>query len=267
MAQEEKAKEPTVTFQAKAGFPADPKPMEVHAGGRRHQALGRRQLGAVRADGQAPPALGGAAQGHRAREVHLRRQAAGDALRPDDRGRGRRRRDRLDRHLEGRGPARREGGLDGRLADRPLRRAGRGRGGRRLARGRDGRGPPREGHLQGEALHPRAARGDEGRRPARLRPRQEPGGPGRPPQGQRGRPDRRGRAAAAATSRRASPRPRSSTRGRTTAPSTPTPTSRPTASWPRGRATSSPSTPRPRASSPCARASPRRSASTARTCA
>jgi xanthine dehydrogenase YagR molybdenum-binding subunit len=31
MAQEEKAKEPTVTFQAKAGFPADPKPMEVHA--------------------------------------------------------------------------------------------------------------------------------------------------------------------------------------------------------------------------------------------
>ena len=32
MAQDEKAKEPTVTFQAKAGFPADPKPMEVHAG-------------------------------------------------------------------------------------------------------------------------------------------------------------------------------------------------------------------------------------------
>ena len=31
MAQEEKAKEPTVTFQAKAGFPADPQPMEVHA--------------------------------------------------------------------------------------------------------------------------------------------------------------------------------------------------------------------------------------------
>jgi xanthine dehydrogenase YagR molybdenum-binding subunit len=31
MAQEEKAKEPTVTFQAKAGFPSDPKPMEVHA--------------------------------------------------------------------------------------------------------------------------------------------------------------------------------------------------------------------------------------------
>ncbi len=31
MAQEEKAKEPTVTFQAKGGFPADPKPMEVHA--------------------------------------------------------------------------------------------------------------------------------------------------------------------------------------------------------------------------------------------
>ncbi len=31
MAQEEKAKEPTVTFQAKAGFPADPKPLEVHA--------------------------------------------------------------------------------------------------------------------------------------------------------------------------------------------------------------------------------------------
>ena len=32
MAQEEKAKEPTVTFQAKAGFPAAPQPMEVHAG-------------------------------------------------------------------------------------------------------------------------------------------------------------------------------------------------------------------------------------------
>jgi xanthine dehydrogenase YagR molybdenum-binding subunit len=32
MAQDEKAKEPTVTFQAKAGFPSDPKPMEVHAG-------------------------------------------------------------------------------------------------------------------------------------------------------------------------------------------------------------------------------------------
>jgi CO/xanthine dehydrogenase Mo-binding subunit len=31
MAQQEKAKEPTVTFQAKAGFPSDPKPMEVHA--------------------------------------------------------------------------------------------------------------------------------------------------------------------------------------------------------------------------------------------
>ena len=31
MAQEEKAKEPTVTFQAKAGFPSDAKPMEVHA--------------------------------------------------------------------------------------------------------------------------------------------------------------------------------------------------------------------------------------------
>ena len=31
MAQDEKAKEPTVTFQAKAGFPSDPKPMEVHA--------------------------------------------------------------------------------------------------------------------------------------------------------------------------------------------------------------------------------------------
>jgi xanthine dehydrogenase YagR molybdenum-binding subunit len=31
MAQEEKAKEPTVTFQGKAGFPSDPKPMEVHA--------------------------------------------------------------------------------------------------------------------------------------------------------------------------------------------------------------------------------------------
>jgi xanthine dehydrogenase YagR molybdenum-binding subunit len=31
MAQEEKAKEPTVTFKAKAGFPSDPKPMEVHA--------------------------------------------------------------------------------------------------------------------------------------------------------------------------------------------------------------------------------------------
>jgi xanthine dehydrogenase YagR molybdenum-binding subunit len=31
MAQDEKAKEPTVTFQAKGGFPADPKPMEVHA--------------------------------------------------------------------------------------------------------------------------------------------------------------------------------------------------------------------------------------------
>ncbi len=31
MAQEEKAKEPTVTFQAKAGLPADPKAMEVHA--------------------------------------------------------------------------------------------------------------------------------------------------------------------------------------------------------------------------------------------
>jgi xanthine dehydrogenase YagR molybdenum-binding subunit len=29
--QEEKAKEPTVTFEAKAGFPSDPKPMEVHA--------------------------------------------------------------------------------------------------------------------------------------------------------------------------------------------------------------------------------------------
>ncbi len=28
---EEKAKEPTVTFQAKGGFPSDPKPMEVHA--------------------------------------------------------------------------------------------------------------------------------------------------------------------------------------------------------------------------------------------
>ncbi len=32
MAQEEKAKEPTVTFNAKAGLVADPKPMEVHAG-------------------------------------------------------------------------------------------------------------------------------------------------------------------------------------------------------------------------------------------
>jgi xanthine dehydrogenase YagR molybdenum-binding subunit len=32
MAQDEKAKEPTVTFPAKAGFPLDPKPMEVHAG-------------------------------------------------------------------------------------------------------------------------------------------------------------------------------------------------------------------------------------------
>jgi len=31
MAQEEKAKEPTVTFQAKGGFPSDPKPMEVKA--------------------------------------------------------------------------------------------------------------------------------------------------------------------------------------------------------------------------------------------
>jgi len=32
MAQEEKAKEPTVTFQAKGGLLADPKPMEVHVG-------------------------------------------------------------------------------------------------------------------------------------------------------------------------------------------------------------------------------------------
>ena len=32
MAQEEKAKEPTVTFQAKGGLLTDPKPMEVHAG-------------------------------------------------------------------------------------------------------------------------------------------------------------------------------------------------------------------------------------------
>ncbi|HYN01831.1 MAG TPA: molybdopterin cofactor-binding domain-containing protein, partial [Vicinamibacteria bacterium] len=32
MAQDEKAKEPTVTFQAKGGFPSAPTPMEVHAG-------------------------------------------------------------------------------------------------------------------------------------------------------------------------------------------------------------------------------------------
>ena len=32
MAQDEKAKEPTVTFQAKGGLLTDPKPMEVHAG-------------------------------------------------------------------------------------------------------------------------------------------------------------------------------------------------------------------------------------------
>ena len=160
-----------------------------------------------------------------------------------------------------------QGGLDGRLPDRPLRRPGRGRGGRGLARDRGGRGPPREGRLQGEALHPRAARGHEGRRPARLRPRQEPGRQGRPPEGQRGRARRRGRR---------QPRRRREglrrgrgrrTRGRTTRRCTPTPASRPTASWPRGRATSSPSTPRRRASSRCARVSPRRSASTARTCA
>ena len=70
-----------------------------------------------------PPAPRGPAQGHRPREVHLRREAAGDALGPDGRRRGPRRRDRLDRHLEGRGAARREGGVDDRVARRPLRRA------------------------------------------------------------------------------------------------------------------------------------------------
>jgi len=31
MAQDEQAKEPTVTFTARAGFPSDPETMEVHA--------------------------------------------------------------------------------------------------------------------------------------------------------------------------------------------------------------------------------------------
>ena len=200
MAQDPMGEDPTAaaarskdstTFQVKAGFPSDPKPMEVHVPAGDIKPWDADSWARFEQMGKPRPRVGGPAQGHRQGEVHVRRQAAGDALRPDGRGRDPGRRDRLDRHLEGRGAARREGGVDGRLADRPVRRAGRGRGGRGLARGGDGRGSPREGDLQGEAVHPRAARGDEGRRAARLRPRPEPRRPERPAQGQRGRPHRR----------------------------------------------------------------------------
>ena len=136
-----------------------------------------------------------------------------------------------------------------------------------IARGRRASG---EGHVQGEAVRPRAARGDEARRAARLRRRREPGWQGAAAQRQRGRPRpgarrqperprrhreglRRGRGHDRSDLLRA--RPHALQR------------SRPTASWLRGRANSSPSTPRLRASSRCARASPTRSSSTARTCA
>jgi len=204
MAQDEKARNPP--------SPSRPRPASRRTRSRWRctpasatSSLGRRQLGAVRADGQAPAAVRGATQGHRPGEVHLRRQAAGNAPRPDDRSRGRRRRDPLDRHLEGRGPARRQGGLDGRLASRPLRRAGRGRGGRRLAdvardaarlvKSRTRRSPS-----------PTSFAPPEGGRPARVRPRQEPAGPNVARKGNvAGPPAAAG--AAAETSRRASPRP------------------------------------------------------------
>ncbi len=84
-------------------------------------------------------------------------------------GVGARRGDRGDRHLQGRGPSRREGGLDHRIAGRSLRGPGRGRGRGHVAGGRGGRGPAREGDLQGAALRRRPQEGDGGGRAPRVR--------------------------------------------------------------------------------------------------
>ena len=66
MAQDEKAKEPTVTFQAKAGFPADPKPMEVHAGVGDIQPWDVDSWAKFEQMGKPRPRAEAPAQGHRA---------------------------------------------------------------------------------------------------------------------------------------------------------------------------------------------------------
>ena len=76
MAQDEKAKEPTVTFQAKGGLLTDPKPMEVHAGVGDIKPWDADSWAQFEQMGKPRPRAEAPAQGHRPREVHLRRQAA-----------------------------------------------------------------------------------------------------------------------------------------------------------------------------------------------
>ena len=271
MAQEEKAKEPTVKFTVKAGLPSAPQTKEVEVPQGDIKPWDLDSWRGVRADGQAPPAPRGPAQGHRARasytyDVKLPGMLygrmigaavpAGEIVSIDT--------------SAGRGAAGREGRVDGRAEDDPLRRPGRGGRGRGLAGDRRGRGAAGEGDVQGQALHHELREAMKDDAPlvfgAAETPRGKDIGRTRATWSARGR-RAAGAAAAAATSRRASPRRKPRSRRPTTAPSTPTRRSRRTASSRRGRATSSRSTPRRRASSRCARASPRPSSSTARTCA
>ena len=266
MPQEQKP-EPTATFTAKAGLPGSPQPLEVHPPTTDIKPWDLDSVPQFEHMGQPRPRVEAPLKVTGKAKYTFDIKLPGHALRPHDRRGRARRRDPVDRHVAGRGAAGREGGLDHRLARGALCRPGRGGGRGRVARRRAGRGPAREGELQGAALHARAARGDEAGRAAGLRHGPAAGRPRHGPQRQRRR-AARAAGRTAATSTRASPRPRWSHEGTLLLPRAHPRAARDARRRGRlGGRRSSRSTPRRRRSSRCARASPRRSASTARTCA
>ena len=222
--------EPTVTDVVKAG--ARERAPDARGPRRRGrpQALGPRHEVARGQGPAAAPRRPG--EGHRPRQVHLRHLAARHAVGQDGARHAcpRRRSSKIDTS-KAEAAARREGGLDDRVAHGALRRPGRRRGRRDLARDRGGRGPRSSSHLRRAAVRDRPPEGDGGGRADRLRgARPVPGSPKAAGQGQRRRARScRGAAASAATSTRAWPKPPSPSRAPTRARAHPLRRSRRTA--------------------------------------